>query len=237
MFIGHYGVSFAAKPAHKPVPLWLLFFAVQFLDVVWSCLVMLGIEKLRITPGITQANSLDLYYMPYTHGLIGALALSALLGGVSAWFFRAQRAQVFWVVGAAVFSHWLLDLVVHTTDMPLIGDTLKVGFGLWNYPAISLPLELATLWGGALLYDRQVPATGRFGDVALWTLVSVLTAIELFTSFGPSPATPLDEAHTALAAYLGLALLAGLVDWARAPRRARHPGAAPNLLESQPISR
>jgi len=230
MFIGHYGVSFAAK--QKPIPLWLLFFAVQFLDVVWSGLVMLGIEKLRITPGISAANPLDLYYMPYTHSLLGALALSALLGGIAAWFLKSNRTKVFWIVGGAVFSHWALDLIVHIPDMPLIGDTMKVGFGLWNHPEISLSLELLTLWAGALLYTRSAPADRRIGDIALWSFVALLTGIELYASFGPPPATPLDEAHTALAAYLGLSLVAALVNWARAPAPA-----IPNLLHKQAIPR
>jgi hypothetical protein len=61
MFVGHYGVSFAIQLAGKRVPLWVWFVAVQWLDVVWSGLVLLGVEKLRITPGFTQANALDLY--------------------------------------------------------------------------------------------------------------------------------------------------------------------------------
>lgn len=215
MFIGHYGVSLAAR--QKPIPLWLLFIAVQFLDVVWSVLVMLGIEKLRITHGISQANALDLYYMPYTHGLFGALALSGLFGAGSSWFFRGQRTRVFWITAAAVFSHWLLDLIVHVPDMPLVGDSLKVGFGLWNFPVLSLPLELMTLWAGAFLYTRNTPARRLAGDIMLWIFVALLSAVELFASFGPDPASPLDEARTALCAYLGLAALAGLTDWVRAP--------------------
>ncbi|HEY1707404.1 MAG TPA: hypothetical protein VGG10_04005 [Rhizomicrobium sp.] len=215
MFIGHYGVSFAAK--QKPIPLWLLFLAVQFLDVVWSVLVMLGIEKLRIIPGITAANALDLYYMPYTHGLPGALLLSALFGAASAWFIGGERRKVFWITAAAVFSHWVLDLIVHAPDMPLVGNAMKVGFGLWNYPWLSLPLELVTLWAGAVLFARNNPAARPASDAALWGFVVLLTAIELYASFGPDPASPLAEAHTALAAYLGLAALAALVDRVRRP--------------------
>jgi hypothetical protein len=65
MFVGHYGISFAAKRSAVGLPLWVWFIAVQWLDVVWSLLVLLGIEKLRIVPGFTQANALDLYYMPF----------------------------------------------------------------------------------------------------------------------------------------------------------------------------
>lgn len=67
MFVGHYGPSFAIKSTQHPIRLWLLFIAVQFLDVVWSVLVFLGIERVRIVPGITASNPFDLYYMPYTH--------------------------------------------------------------------------------------------------------------------------------------------------------------------------
>lgn len=65
MFVGHYGPSLAAKAAKNSIPLWILFIAVQLLDVSWSIFVLLGIEKVRIAPGITATNPLDLYYMPY----------------------------------------------------------------------------------------------------------------------------------------------------------------------------
>jgi hypothetical protein len=84
--LGHYGISFATPRSGVRLPLWVWFIAVQWLDVVWALLVLLGIEKLRITPGFTQANALDLYYMPFTHSLPGALVLSAIFaGGVAAF--------------------------------------------------------------------------------------------------------------------------------------------------------
>jgi len=72
VFVGHYGVSYAAKRGAPTVPLWVLFIAVQLLDVAWAPFVLLGIEKVRIVPGITKSNPLDLYYMPYTHSLLAA---------------------------------------------------------------------------------------------------------------------------------------------------------------------
>src|SRR6202012_4262990 len=118
MFIGHYGPAFAAKPIAKAVPLWLLFIAVQWLDVCWSTLVLTGIEKVRIVPGFTLGSPLDLYFMPYTHGLIGALLLSVLFGAIVALIMGApRRLAVFLAVALAVFSHWLLDLVVHMPDL------------------------------------------------------------------------------------------------------------------------
>ena len=122
MFIGHYGVSYAAKAVNKQIPLWLLFIAVQLVDVAWAILVPLGIEKLRIVPGITATNPLDLYYMPYTHSLVGAALWSLLAyGAYRLWAgqgnARPNRAAL--IVALAVFSHWLLDLIVHRPDLPL----------------------------------------------------------------------------------------------------------------------
>jgi hypothetical protein len=215
VFIGHYGPALAAKPLVRQVPLWLLFVAVQWLDFCWSALVLLGVEKVRIVPGFTQGSALDLYYMPFTHGLIGALVLSVVFGAAGSMIVRARRMAAFAVLAAAVFSHWLLDLLVHVPDLPLIDDHMKVGFGLWRWMWISLALELAFLVAGAVVYARAVPSRTRFGDTALWVFVAAMAAVELYGMFGPPPASPAAEAQTALAAYCILGLLAGLVDWGR----------------------
>ena len=215
MFIGHYGPAFGAKAAMRQIPLWVLFIAVQWMDVVWSVLVLLGIEKVRIVPGLMAGSDLDLYYMPYTHGLAGALLLSAVFGGLVAAFLRRNRGGVFWIVAACVFSHWVLDLVVHKPDL-WIYDGVKLGFGLWRWIWISLPLELALLFTGARLYARYVPAR-PFGNALLLVFVLFMAAVELYGAFGPLPASPAAEAQTALFAYFALALVAGLVDLSRKP--------------------
>ena len=212
MFVGHYGVSFAAKPAARSVPLWVWFIAVQWLDVVWSILVLLGIERLRITPGFTEANPLDLYYMPYTHGLPGAIALSLLLGGIVAVFVTEHRGRTLLLVGAAAFSHWLLDLVVHTPDLPLYDNTAKVGFGLWRHVGVSFPLELIVLGAGAWLYARALPPSGVKGAALFWGYIGALAALQVYANFGPPPSSPRDMALTALGLYVVLAVLAGLVE-------------------------
>ncbi|MEI9996374.1 MAG: hypothetical protein WDM91_17380 [Rhizomicrobium sp.] len=226
MFIGHYGVSFAAKAAQKQLPLWLLFIAVQWLDIVWSGLVMLDVEKLRIVHNLAEGSALDLYYMPYTHGLIGALALAAALGALTALFFRDARVAGGAVVAGAVFSHWLLDLVVHLPDLPLLGDGFKVGFGLWRHVWISFPLEIAILVAGAAVYSRAVPSRTPRGDATLWMFVAAMAALQAYISFGPDPASPLAMAQMALGAYVVLAGLAGLVDWMRGTTSTRQAAAA-----------
>lgn len=214
MFIGHYGPALGGKAALPPMPLWVLCIAVKFMDVCCSLLVLLGIEKVRIVPGFTEGSPLDPYYMPYTHSLLGARALSVLYGGLVAAFFRGRRGFAFLIAALAVFSHWILDLLVHVPDLPLWDNSLKVGLGLWRHLWISLPLELASLFAGAWLYVRYIPARRR-GNLVFWMFVLLLAALQLYDSFGPPPADAATGAKTALVIYAAIALLAGFVDLTR----------------------
>ena len=212
MFVGHYAVSLATRRTGVFLPLWLWFVAVQWLDVVFNVLVLTGVEKIRITPGFTESNPYDLYYMPFSHGLPGAVVLSLILAViVAAAFPAARRPLAFGLVALASFSHWLLDLPMHTPDMPLYDNTAKVGLGLWNYPEIGLPLELGVLLLGAWLYTRSATFTGR-GKAVVWGFVVFLCVIQVITLVMPAPATPEEFAITALAAYVVMAVLAALVE-------------------------
>jgi membrane-bound metal-dependent hydrolase YbcI (DUF457 family) len=198
MFVGHYGVSFALKTMDERIPLWVLFIAVQLLDVVWAPLILLGIERVQITPGITASNPLDLYYMPYTHSLIAALLWSvaaALIFRLWSWTAPGTRAAM--LVGLAVFSHWVLDLVVHRPDLPLYDDTMKVGLGLWNRPAIAFLLEAGLLLGSVALYLRGRPR-GRGNLVAF---AVAMLGIQALVFFGPPPPSAGAAAVMALLSY------------------------------------
>ncbi|HXG98652.1 MAG TPA: hypothetical protein VNJ06_16220 [Gemmatimonadales bacterium] len=202
MFVGHYGVSFAAKKAEPAIPLWVLFIAVQLLDVLWAPFVLLGIEKVRIVPGITASNPLDLYYMPYTHSLLAAIGWSV----VAFLVYRAVRPappRAAAIVGLAVFSHWVLDFLVHRPDLPLYDNTAKVGLGLWNLPAVALGLEALLLFGAMWLYLRQ----GTARRTALVVFGVSMLAIQAYVFFGPPPASDKAAAATALVAYAIFAVI------------------------------
>ena len=215
MFVGHYGPSFAIK-AVRPIQLWLLFIAVQLVDVAWSVLILLGVEKARIVPGITASNPFDLYYMPYTHSLVAVILWSVAAGvfckGLYGW--RNWIAATW--LGAAVFSHWVLDWLVHRPDLPLYDDTMKVGLGIWNYPAIALALEALLLFGGMFMYMRRttaINATGRFGPPAFGIL---MVTIQAYIFFGPVPSSPGQLAITALVSYVVFAVV---IHWLSGQRR------------------
>jgi hypothetical protein len=212
MFIGHYGVAFAARRASPRTSLGVLVLAAQWVDLLWPIFLLLGWERVRIAPGNTRLTPLDFEYYPWTHSLAAALVWALLVGGAIA-LRQGRRAGL--VVGACVASHWVLDLLVHRPDLPLMpGGATRVGLGLWNVPAAALALEALVFFGGLALYMRGTgPRTpgGRWGLVAF---VAFLVLAEVSNILGPPP-----PSVTALA-WVGLSLWL-LVPWAAAFDRRR----------------
>jgi hypothetical protein len=221
LFVGHYGVGFAGKKGAPSVPLWVLFLAVQMLDVIWAPLVLLGVEKLSIVPGITKSNPLFLYYMPYTHSLVAALLWSAAAFIAYRLFAGREKEREALVVAVAVFSHWVLDFFVHRPDLPLYDNTAKVGLGLWNYPVPAFLLETLVLFGGMAWYLRT-RATRR---AAFLFFGVVMLAIQAYVFFGPPPVSERAAAWTALAAYAAFAWIVARLEVSGRPD-AREPEAA-----------
>jgi hypothetical protein len=166
------------------------------------------VERVRIVPGFTETNALDLYYMPYTHSLPGALAWAAAAAILYRLITGSVRGGV--LVAAAVFSHWPLDFLVHRPDLALYDDAAKVGLGLWDYPYITLALEGTLLLGAMGLYmarSRPLTSRGRLSMPAFGVAILLMQAGMLFS---PPPPSDRAMAPTALFAY---ALLAAAVAW------------------------
>ncbi|MGI4751621.1 MAG: metal-dependent hydrolase [Janthinobacterium lividum] len=186
MFIGHFGLSFAAKKVAPQVGLGTLFIATQFADLLWPFLLVLGVEKVAIVPGYTKTNAFDFLFFPYTHSLLMGFAWGALLGSVYWLFKRDSRGAV--VIGLCVLSHWFLDLVVHVADLPLTPFSgYKVGLGLWNQVLITLTIEAILFFTGAYIYGTFTKARNKTGKWAFWVLVILLFLLQLSNTFGPTP--------------------------------------------------
>lgn len=224
MFVGHYGVSLAVRKRPLPLSLGVLFLAVQFLDIVFAILVLAGVEKMRIVPGFTAFNSYDLYRMPYSHSLLGSVVLSVLVGAGGFFWLRhrhypvRQRFMAAAILGAAVFSHFLLDVPMHTADLPLGpgAGSPRIGFGLWNHRAASIAAELVVLVAGGALYLRASRPRTPGARIATGVFGAVLVALTLATPFMPDPPSPSSFAVQALVFYLVLAAAAEWIDRRRA---------------------
>lgn len=164
MVAGHFGFAAVVKSRERQTPLWALMLACQWLDVIFVPLFILGVERLTPVAGTRGGYGQLIIYADYTHSLIGAIALSVVFGLAAAIFWGRRNGVV---LGSVVFSHWLLDLVVHRGDMPILpgnaGQLPRLGFGLWRVPAASAGVELALVVVGALLYWRAAVAAARAG--------------------------------------------------------------------------
>jgi hypothetical protein len=80
MFIGHFGLSFAAKRATPRIGLAVLFSAAAFADLLWPVLVALGVEQVRIDPGNTAVTPLDFVSYPYSHSLVMLIVWGIVFG-------------------------------------------------------------------------------------------------------------------------------------------------------------
>lgn len=213
MFIGHYAPALVARALPKGPALATGFIAVQLIDVGFFSLSWAGIEKWRPNLTVEGFSPIDLYFMPYTHSLLGT-AVWATSAAVAFALFApaAKRVAGSLIVFALVVSHWLLDLVVHRNDLGLLGDAEpKLGFGLWNWPLIEAPLELGLLAIGLAIYIGATKPKGWLGNITPWIVLLVMLAGQMFNWFGPREAHPDPTAFSAmgLAAY-GVAALLGL---------------------------
>ena len=209
MFIGHFAVAFAAKPAAPSVSLGTLFLACEWLDLMWPVFLFLGLERIEIRPGITAFTPLDFVHYPWTHSL--AMSVVWAIGcGLLYWLARRSRRAAL-LVGAVVLSHWFLDWVVHRPDLPLApASEARFGLGLWNSVPATLAVELALFAIALVFYLKRTRALDRIGRWGLFGLGMFLLAAYLGAAFGPPP--PSLEA-IAWAGLLGGAVTAALGYW------------------------
>lgn len=191
MFVGHFAVGFAGKRVAPAVSLGTLFLAAQLLDLLWPTFLLLGIERVRVAPGITAVTPLDFVSYPYSHSLLAAVGWSILLGLVY-WLAQCRRRghvlRDGTLLGGVVLSHWVLDYVTHRPDLQLApGVATRVGLGLWFSRPASLAVELLLFLVGVVVYARTTTARDRVGRYALWGLVAFLLATYLAAVLGPPP--------------------------------------------------
>lgn len=159
MIAGHFGFAAIVKSRQPRVPLWSLMLATAWLDIVFIPMFVMKIETFEPVPGLHGGYGENIIHADYTHSLVGALVLSLVFGlifGVR-W---GKRCSI--VLALVSFSHWLLDLVVHRHDMPILpgdlGNLPRLGFGLWQFRRGSILAELLLVLVGAWCYWQAASA-------------------------------------------------------------------------------
>jgi len=202
MFIGHFGVALAAKRWAPQTSLATLFFAAEFLDLIWPIFLLLGMEHVRVVPGITKMQPFDFYDYPISHSLLTAVLWAALVAGV---YFGVRRYPAgALAVGILVVSHWVLDFIVHRPDMPLWPGGGNIGLGLWNSWPAGITVEVLTFGIGIALYLAVTRSRDAIGTYGLWSMLAVLFFGWLGVLLGPAPPDSKSLALSSLGLWIAL---------------------------------
>jgi hypothetical protein len=206
MFIGHFAPAMLAATRKDAPSLPVLFVAAQFVDWLFFAFLLTGTEAMRFREGTSVMNPMDLYHMPYTHSLLGSVGFALLFGAVI-WLLTRNRAGAV-MAALVVLSHWFLDLLVHIPDLTIAGSGPKLGLGLWNYPAVEMPLELILTFAALWLYARA----RRPRLVPLLALGGVMLALQAVNWFGP--VEPEVTTGTSVLAFFAYGLITLAAWWA-----------------------
>lgn len=220
MFAGHVGVALAVGRAERRVNVGAFVAAALLLDFVLWLLVLLGLESVAVPANFESTHQPE-FVFPYSHGLLASVLWSAIAGAAALLVCSARPAlkwRVTVLVALAVFSHWLLDALVHRPEMPLTDDASPVvGLALWNNMPIALGIEATIVAVGLCLF---VPGSGlsRRRSITLTVLTLVVLAFTVAgMTIAPRPPSALAVAASSLAI---LGVVCALFCWL-----ARHPHA------------
>jgi hypothetical protein len=195
MFAGHLVAALVLKKIDRRINLGWLFFATLFHDLLLGICILLGLEQIHIPVSFAQTPYLT-FTFPYSHGLAASILWSLLAFGITymvlpRWTSH-ERRQAGLVIALAVFSHFVLDWVVHIPEMPLLGENSpKIGLSLWNNLPLALVLETALVVVGFAFYLLAVkPKTNlaRYGLAVLMILITALTVTGQLFADTPPPA-------------------------------------------------
>jgi len=173
-----------------------------------------------VIKGFTAGSMLDSYFHPYSHSLITALLWSVAgalcYNPLCRWCGYVYTKSAALIVGVAVISHWMLDLIAHPRDLPIYDNSAKVGFGLWNYrdPEFVVEMTLLALGIGLYLKRNVIPAIQKRAIIAFGI---ALLIIQIGDTYVPREA--LSDKGTALGVWISytvLVLIAFFVEKIRA---------------------
>lgn len=180
MFLGHFAAGLVASRPEPRLPLGTAFLAAQLPDAIWPYLLLAGVERVEIVPGDTAVTPLRFVHYPWSHSLVMVLLWGGAAFLVYRWLGRPARPAL--LLFALVVSHWVLDVVSHRKDMPVLLGGPFVGLGLWNSVLATVVVEGLLFIGAVFLYAKsRRPGFGFYG------LAALLVAIYLANILGPPP--------------------------------------------------
>lgn len=224
--INHAATALAIHRQWPGVPIWPVLVSVQIVEVLWVVLNLLGVERTEVGPAFASMRDVHLVHMPYSHSLV----TTALLAGAVWWVCAKRLGRPRWGVALAVgvFSHTVLDLLVHAPDMAIAPGIAspKLGTGLYDVPMVALVVE--TLYG--------VWCWRRFqGSKALLAVILAFNvgALSFYSPDIPGPETLIAGHPMLFAGFIGAHIAMGWIAiWYFA--RTSWPSPSPSASPTKP---
>ena len=201
MFLGHFGVAFAAKKAAPKTSLGTLVFAAQFADLLWPILLLLGVEQRAHRAGPSPRLAIRFHVVPdFTQPCrsvgMGSAAGSHLFCDKARWQERvAGRRPCAHALGArfhrAPARHADLsrrrEIRTRNVEFHSVDDFSGVR---------------SVCGGHRALHQRDSRERFGTGNLALWSLVGLLGVLYPASLFGPPPPSVQALAWSAIAIWL-----------------------------------
>ena len=150
MFVGHFAVACAAKRVAPAASLGTLFFAAQFLDLLWPLFVVTGVEWLALAPPGSVFPLLFEHY-PWSHSLLMAVPALTLAMWLEATKYpgmsaaeKEMAAYGGYIGAAAVEVLCLVSLVIAVRGLFAAGRTGEPRVLCWA--GVLLTLGAIVLW-------------------------------------------------------------------------------------------
>jgi hypothetical protein len=213
MFAGHLGVALAAARVEPRINVGMFAAASLLLDLLLWLFILLGWESVAIPADFPQTHQPE-FVFPYSHGLFASVVWSTLAGAFVLLLSKSrvgEKSRSAFLIAGVVFSHWLLDALVHRPELPITGAASHhVGLGLWNNMPIALMVEAVLVLAGTLLFFRGC-SLSRPKKLALAVLGLLVLA---FTVVGMTVAPPPPSAAAMAGSSLGtIVLVCVLIGW------------------------
>lgn len=215
MGIGHAAVALGTSRLEPRINVGLLIFAAFLADFLLGIFAVLGLERAHVPADYATRHYLT-FTFPYSHGMVPLLFWGTLLGALLCWLDSRDRKRAFIVVAALVFSHFILDGLVHAPELPLLGENSpKIGLALWNHLPLELCLETLMALAGLAIYWKLSGGSKatRWGMTLFTALLTALTWTQLFAKQAPSPS---QLVPTWIVAPVVFSAIPFIFDWKRA---------------------
>jgi len=201
--INHAATALAINRRWPGVPIVPVLISVQLVELLWVVFNLIGVERTEFEPAVASMKDVHLVHMPYSHSLATTGALAIVVWFIFAKLLNKARWGV--ALGVGVFSHTVLDLLVHAHDMPIAPGLMAplLGTGLYDVPMAALVVE--TIFGVFCWKYYQ-------GSRALLAVILLfnLGAISFYSADIPGPEAFMAGRPDLFALFIGVHILVGL---------------------------